>query len=621
MIPIFHDGGGARGMIEYWLRTGFFLNWAGGGAIESSIADIVSAIGNDRKRLMDILICAQGRLGCLSDETLVAIAGELGLHYVEVLDAASFYAFFARAARGTHAIRFSKTPISMMKGAAAVVAAFEAAAGTTLDITSADGITLSWTSDIGMADQEPACLINGEVFTNLVPADAAQIVASLRSRAAGGATTALPGYGTTRAIVSEKAGCAAIVVERGPVLLAPAVNGAGLRKALSMTPDQVIAEVTASGLRGRGGAGFPTGLKWRMTRASKGDAHYTICNADEGEPGTFKDRVLLSETPDLVIEGMTIAAYALGATSGFMYLRAEYAFLFAGLERVLARRRESGLLGTSICGRADVEIEIRIQLGAGAYICGEESALMESLEGKRGTPRDKPPYPTDHGYLGQPTAVNNVESLACVARILECGAAWFASFGTAESKGTKLMCLSGDCAKPGVYEVPFGISLADLLDRAGGSDAQAVQVSGAAGECIAPKDFGRSLAYEDLSTAGATMVFGPQRDLLGIVLQFADFFADESCGWCVPCRAGTVLLRQKLQRTLEGKSTQADIVQLESVATFVAAFSRCGLGQMAPTPILTTLRNFPQIYQSRLVPASATRIDVGAAISRGEAFA
>jgi [NiFe] hydrogenase diaphorase moiety large subunit len=585
-----------------------------------TIADIVRYVGRDRSRLMDILIAAQGRFGSLTDETLLAIAAELDMHYVEVLDTASFYAFFSRTPQGTHAIRFSKTPISMMKGAASVVAAFETAAGARVGTTSADGITLSWTSDIGMADQEPACLINGAVFTNLEPGDATTIVASIRAHA-DGPMAALPGYPSTAEIVSKKAGCSAIVVERGPVLFAPSENGAGLRNALALTPDRVIAEVTKAGLRGRGGAGFPTGLKWRMTRASRSDARYTICNADEGEPGTFKDRVLLSEAPDLVVEGMTIAAYALGATTGFVYLRAEYAFLFAGLERVLARRRDMGLLGRGICGRSDFDFDVRIQLGAGAYICGEESALMESLEGKRGTPRDKPPYPTDRGYLGKPTAVNNVETLSCVTRILERGSDWFARFGTAESKGTKLMCLSGDCAKPGVYEVPFGISLFDLLERAGGSDAQAVQVSGAAGECIAPKDFGRSLAYEDLSTAGATMVFGPERDLLDVILQFAEFFADESCGWCVPCRVGTVQLRESLRRTLDGRSSKDDIVRLESLATFVSTFSRCGLGQMAPTPILTTLRNFPQIYASRLVPADATRIDVAAAVTRGEARA
>lgn len=207
----------------------------------------------------------------------------------------------------------------------------------------------------------------------------------------------------------------------------------------------------------------------------------------------FKDRVLLTDAPDLVFDGMTIAGYALGSQTGLMYLRAEYAYLFGDLERNLAERRRLGTLGRHVSGREGFDFDIRIQLGAGAYICGEESALIESLEGKRGAPRDRPPYPTDRGYLGQPTAVNNVETLACVPRILERGAKWFSGFGTVESKGTKLMCLSGDCTRPGVYEVPFGITLNELLDLAGGADAEAVQVSGAAGECVAPKDFGRGL--------------------------------------------------------------------------------------------------------------------------------
>jgi [NiFe] hydrogenase diaphorase moiety large subunit len=404
------------------------------------------------------------------------------------------------------------------------------------------------------------------------------------------------------------------IVRRGPVFFTETENGAGLRRALKMTPDAVVDEIARSGLRGRGGAGFPTGLKWRLTRRAQGAAHYIICNADEGEPGTFKDRVLLSDAPDLVFEGMTIAGYALAAKTGFLYLRAEYAYLFNDLERVLAERRRLGLLGERVGDCEGFDFDIRIQIGAGAYVCGEESALIESLEGKRGVPRDRPPYPTDSGYLGQPTAVNNVETLACATRILERGASWFAQYGTAESKGTKLMCVSGDCATPGLYEVPFGTTLNELLDLAGGADAQAVQVSGAAGQCVAPKDFGRSLAYEDLSSGGSTMVFGPQRDILQVVLQFAEFFADESCGWCVPCRVGTVLLKEHIQRVLSGRATQADLAALERLAGSVGKLSRCGLGQSAPNPILSTLRDFPHLYESRLVASGEPRINVRAAL-------
>jgi [NiFe] hydrogenase diaphorase moiety large subunit len=585
------------------------------------ISKIVADVGNDRTRLMDVIIAAQSQLGYVSDETLGEIASELGMAYVDVLDTASFYAFFSRQPQGRCQIRFSKTPVSLMKGALDVMRAFEIAIDAPHGTTSADGITLAWTSDLGVADQEPACLINGMVFTNLTPADAVPIVQELRSMIAAGTLPGFPSYSDPAAFSSPKAGCAANVIQKGEVLFSPMAAGSGLRAALGMTPEQVIGELTRSGLRGRGGAGFPTGLKWGFTRKAKGDAHYTICNADEGEPGTFKDRVLLTELPDLVFEGLTIAGYALGAKVGLVYLRAEYAYLFSGLQRVLGERRRLGLLGERVGGREGFDFEIRIQLGAGAYICGEESALLDSLEGKRGAPRDRPPYPADRGYLGQPTAVNNVETLACVARIFDRGAAWFAGFGTAESKGTKLMCLSGDCARPGVYEVPFGITLNELLDLAGGADgAEAVQVSGAAGECVAPMDFGRALCYEDLSTAGSTMVFGPERNILEIVLQFAEFFADESCGWCVPCRVGTVLLKENIQRTLSGRATQEDLVALESLAGTVSKLSRCGLGQTAPNPILSTLRNFPHIYESRLAPAEAIRIDVEATLQEATAI-
>jgi [NiFe] hydrogenase diaphorase moiety large subunit len=225
---------------------------------------------------------------------------------------------------------------------------------------------------------------------------------------------------------------------------------------------------------------------------------------------------------------------------------------------------------------------------------------LESLEGKRGSPRDRPPFPTERGYLGQPTAIDNVETLVCAARIMEMGAAWFAGFGTKESTGTKLMCVSGDCPRPGVYEAPFGITINGLLDLIGAPDAQYVQFSGPSGQAVAPKDFGRRIAYEDLSTGGSTMIFGPQRDVLEIALQFADFFVDESCGWCAPCRIGTTLLKQGLEKVLAGRATLADLAATEALADTVVRMSRCGLGQTAPNPILSTMRNFPELYESRL---------------------
>jgi [NiFe] hydrogenase diaphorase moiety large subunit len=530
----------------------------------------------------------------------------LGIHRVEIEDMVSFYAFFNREPRGRFRIRLSKTPISFMKDAKEVALAFEKALGISLGETSTDrAFTLEWTSDIGMADQEPAALINGTVLTELSPADVPHIVATLRQRGPEDDLGASRPHARPEATL-PRATIRSSLVKAGPLLSGTSGRIEGIRAALVLTPDKVIEEITKSKLRGRGGAGFPTGMKWRFTRKAVGEDHYVVCNADEGEPGTFKDRVLLSEFPDLVFDGMTIGGYALGARHGLLYLRGEYAYMWDALQEVLKTRRRLGLLGENIGGREGFDFDIRIQLGAGAYICGEESALLESLEGKRGAPRDRPPFPTERGYLRQPTAIDNVETFACAARIMEKGAAWFAGLGTAQSTGTKLMSVSGDCAQPGVYEVPFGITLNELLDMVGAPDAQYVQVSGPSGQSIAPKDFGRRIAYEDMSTGGSMMVFGPGRDVLEIALQLADFFVAESCGWCTPCRVGTTLLKQGMEKIVAGRATLADVAEMESLGNTVMRMSRCGLGQTAPNPILTTMRNFPELYEARLASAPFT---------------
>ena len=552
----------------------------------------IAAVGADRSRLMDIVLAVQRRFGQVDGEAIRTIAAKLGIHPVEVEDMVSFYAFLDLRPRGRCRIRLSKTPISLMQGAKAVARAFELALGLRLGETSADGaFTLEWTSDIGMADQEPAALIDGKILTELTPDDVPGIVAALRQSSA----AALP-----KTMVRSS------LVHPGPLLAGPRKAGDGIRAALTRSPEKVIEEITSAKLRGRGGAGFPTGMKWRLTRKAVGQEHYVVCNADEGEPGTFKDRVLLSDFPDLVFDGMTIAGYALGARHGLVYLRGEYIYLWEPLQQVLRNRRRDGLLGDRICGRDGFDFDIRIQLGAGAYICGEESALLESLEGKRGAPRDRPPFPTERGYLGQPTAIDNVETFVCAARIIEHGPAWFTSFGTKESAGTKLMSVSGDCARPGVYEVQLGITVNELLDLVGAPDAAYVQMSGPSGQAVAPKDFGRRIAYEDISTGGSTMIFGPQRDILDIALQFADFFVDESCGWCTPCRVGTTLLKQGMEKIVAGRATLSDIAATEALADTVSRMSRCGLGQTAPNPILTTMRSFPELYEARLAPEPFT---------------
>ncbi len=557
------------------------------------VEDAIRAVAADRSRLLDVVERVQHRCGHLSNDAVDAIASGLGIHAVEVEDMVSFYSFLDRERRGRFRIRLSRTPISLMKGAQAVADAFQQALALSMDETSPDEMfTLGWTSDIGMADQEPAALINRTVLTALTPEVVPAIVAALRASGSEDGLSVLP-----------NAAVRSSLVHAGALLSGIREPAAGARAAIARTPDQVIEEITRSKLRGRGGAGFPTGMKWRLTRKSPGQERYLVCNADEGEPGTFKDRVLLTDFPDLVFDGMTVAAYALGARQGVVYLRGEYAYMRDALQKVLAARRELELLGTRICGRDGFDFDIRIQLGAGAYICGEESSLLESLEGKRGAPRDRPPFPTERGYLRQPTAIDNVETFACAARIMENGAAWFAGYGTKDSTGTKLMSVSGDCARPGVYEVPFGITVNELLDLIGATDAQYVQVSGPSGQAVAPKDFGRRIAYEDLSTGGSTMIFGPERDVLDVARQFADFFVVESCGWCAPCRVGTTLLKQGMEKVVAGRATLADLTQMQALGDTVVRMSRCGLGQSAPNPILSTMRNFPELYEARLAAA------------------
>ena len=564
---------------------------------------IVKAFGADRSRLMDIAQALQQRLGWLSDDAIRAVAAALDVHAVEVEDSVSFYAFLNRSPKGRFHIRLSKTPVSLMKGAAEVAQAFAQAVGVSIGGTSPDGaFTVEWTNDIGMADQEPSALINGTVVTELMPADASAIIAALRQSQAGSNPLPLFPGADAHCAALPHATVASSLAQSGPIVLRQGRRGDGLRAALTRSPESVIQEMTKAKLRGRGGAGFPTGLKWKLCRRSISEAHHVVCNADEGEPGTFKDRVLLTELPDLVFDGMTIAGHALGARHGLIYLRGEYAYLWNSLQAALNNRRRLGLLGHNICGVDGFDFDIRLQLGAGAYVCGEESSLIESLEGKRGAPRDRPPFPTDRGYLQQPTAVDNVETFACVARIMEQGADWFAGYGTRESTGTKLLSVSGDCPHSGVYEVAFGITVNELLDLVGVPDAGFVQVGGPSGQCVAPKDYGRRIAFEDLSTGGSIMVFGPERDVLDVAREFTAFFAEESCGWCTPCRVGTTLLKTILEKILGDRGTLADVAALEALASTVTRTSRCGLGQTAANPILTTMRNFPQAYEARLRP-------------------
>jgi [NiFe] hydrogenase diaphorase moiety large subunit len=325
-----------------------------------------------------------------------------------------------------------------------------------------------------------------------------------------------------------------------------------------------------------------------------------ICNADEGEPGTFKDRMLLDLYADQVFEGMTLCAAIIGSDQGLVYLRAEYLFLYDKLQSVLQQRRELGLLGSNILGREGFNFDIEIRMGAGAYICGEASAQIESLEGKPGIPRTKPPNSVMCGYQRKPTVVDNVETYLATAHISIQGGQWFADVGTAQSTGSKLLSISGDCSRPGIYEYPFGTRIRDILLDCGAGDVMGVQVGGPSGTFISNRELDRVLAFEDLSSAGSFMVFNSTRNIFDIAQNFTDFFAHESCGFCAPCRVGTSLLKQQLHKIIDGHGSAADLEELSELCLVVKTNSHCGLGESAANPILTTLASYPDQYLKQL---------------------
>ena len=379
---------------------------------------------------------------------------------------------------------------------------------------------------------------------------------------------------------------------RNEVSFASIPANEGLKAALGTDPAGVIAIVTDSGLRGCGGAGFPAGVKWQTAFDAPGDEKHVICNADEGEPGTFKDRVILAEWPDLVFDGMTIAGYAVGASSGIVYLRGEYGYLRRSLRKRLAMRRTAGLLGDNVLGKAGFSFDIRIHMGQGSYVCGEESALIESIEGKRGEPRNRPPFPAVSGLFGQPTIVNNVETLAWVAALFVKGVDWFRSVGTENSKGYKLLSISGDVERPGVYEYPMGTRIADILDAAGATNAKAVMVGGGSGILVPANEFDRTVSFEALSTGGSIIVFDHGRDLLDVVENIQEFFADESCGQCTICRMGNLKILEGIRMLQAGTCTTRHLNTLCDLGESMRVASKCGLGQSSPNLFLSVLKHF-----------------------------
>jgi len=520
-------------------------------------------------------------------QAILDLASELKLPISQVESVVDFYSFFHRTPRGRYDILFSNCTSC---GDIAMMNALCEQLGVSAGITRDDGVvSITSTSCIGMCDQGAALLVNGHTLIKLTKRRLEQIAEQVEAGAP------VEQWPVEWFRVQDN-------VRKNGLLLGTGFEaGSGLLSAIQQGPEELLEEITKSGLRGRGGAGFSTGMKWKFCRAATGDAHYVICNADEGEPGTFKDRILLTSHAHEVFEGMTLCGYIIGAQKGYLYLRGEYRYMLPELRAVLKRRHKAKLLGENILGQQGFHFDIEIIIGAGAYICGEESALIESMEQKRGVPRVRPPFPVTKGYLDQPTVVNNVETLAAAAQIAVHGSDWFASHGSDKSAGSKILSISGDCTTPGAYEYAFGVSIQRILDDCGAEEVQAVQVGGPSGTLIAPDEFDRKLGFEDLATGGSFMIYGKDSDLLEVVRNFAHFFAHESCGFCTPCRVGTTLLKNGLDKIAKGHGTQYDVDEMFRMATMVKRRSHCGLGQTAPNPILDALKRFPDIFESRLV--------------------
>jgi len=383
-----------------------------------------------------------------------------------------------------------------------------------------------------------------------------------------------------------------------------------LEKALSLTPEKVVEELKTSGLRGRGGGGFPTGMKWELTAKASGQEKFIICNGDEGDPGAYMDRCILEGDPHAVLEGMIIGAYAMKATSGWFYIRAEYPLAVERVEKAIKQARKMGILGKSVMG-SSFSFDCEVRLGAGAFVCGEETALIASVEGKRGTPRPRPPYPSQKGLWGQPSCVNNVETLANVPAIVKRGGSWFASMGTERSKGTKVFALTGKVHHSGLIEVPMGMPLRTIVDQmAGGSSTgkaiKAVQTGGPSGGVIPESSIDTPVCYDELKKLGSIMgsggmiVMDEDDSMVDIAAFYLDFTVDESCGKCAPCRIGGRQLLEVLNRIASGNGSEDDIVEAKRICKTMKSASLCGLGQTAPNPVISTLQYFEGEYLARI---------------------
>ncbi len=553
-----------------------------------------------RPALLPALHAAQRIQGWLSEAVATEVARALSVPLADVHGVIDFYEMLSRAPVGRTVARVCNAPSCALAGADALADALCRHLKVAPGEVSADGeFTVEHAPCLGLCDHAPALLVGETAVARGDSRKAADICAR-------GGERPISFVGGDIRILTPNCG------QGRPASFANYISGggyAGLKKALTMTPQDVLAEMKSAGLVGRGGAAFPTGIKWEGAANAAGQPKYIVCNADESEPGTFKDRILMEDDPHRTLEGIIIAAHAVGASRGYIYVRGEYPYAFKVMGDAVAEARQAGALGENIFG-SELHFDIEMRLGAGAYICGEETALLESIEGKRGFPRIKPPFPTTHGLFGKPTVINNVETFCNVPLIIEKGAAGYRKIGTERSPGPKLFCVSGQIQKPGLYEVPFGVTLRHLLfDLAGGLNPgrklQAVLMGGAAGAFASEKDLDVILSFENLTAAGlplgsgAVMVFDDSADLRDMLRRLAHFFTDESCGKCYPCQLGTQRQFEILDRGAAGRPVTGDRERLADVGSTMIDASLCGLGQTAATAVLSAMKLWPEMFEAK----------------------
>lgn len=558
-------------------------------SIKQTVGQQLDLWQKDPAPLLQVLIGLQHEFNHIPNQVIPLLSKQFEIAESEIVGVIEFYGFLNLGKPVQFDIRFSNNIIERMKEGHLFAIQLADKLGVILNQTHpTKSIRIGFTSCIGMGDQGPSLLVNGRTIPRLDEARINTLAKLIEGN--------VPLDEWPSSLFQIDAGLRL----SGPLLSHRLKPGEGIQKALDDGTEKSLLNIKASGLKGRGGAGFSTGDKWRYCQQTPAETRTVVCNADEGEPGTFKDRLLLQQYAEHVIEGMTICAAIIGAQEGFIYLRGEYRFLYPSLLETLESRRKNGLLGKNILGNQQFNFDISIHLGAGAYICGEESALIESLEGKRGIPRARPPFPVTHGYLGTPTVVNNVETFMAATAITLSGAEWYKKLGITQATGTKLLSISGDCDHPGIYEFPFGTSLTTILETCGAENTQAIQVGGAAGKLVPADQFDQAIDFDQMPTGGSFMIFNRRRSILAIIKNFTAFFVHESCGFCTPCRVGSTLLNKRLRKVLVGRATGEDLETMQSIGELMAKTSHCGLGQTAANPILDGMKYFPESFSVNL---------------------